>query len=121
MPLLLLILLVFLNANLLVAQQAAATSPKSEGRRQAETPPNDPAPVAAAIRGSYYHPDAMSGLDCTISVDWPAFFTAVKLNVAADRLKAIQELKIRSQAARGKSPKITFEWSSGALDNQRAI
>jgi len=103
---------------LLVAQQAAATSPKSETRRQAETPPNDPALVAAAIRGSYYHPDAMAGLDCTISVDWPTFFSALKLNLAADRLKAIQNLKIRSHATRGKSPKITFEWTGGALDNK---
>lgn len=111
-------LLVF-GTNLLVAQQPAATSPKSETRRQAGTLPNDPALVAAAIRDSYYHPDAMSGLDCTISVDWPAFFAAVKLNLAADRLKAIHNLKIRSQAARGKSPKITFDWTSGTLDNKQ--
>jgi hypothetical protein len=110
-------LLVF-GTNLLVAQQPAATSPKSETRRQAGTLPNDPALVAAAIRDSYYHPDAMSGVDCTISVDWPAFFAAVKLNLAADRLKAIHNLKIRSQAARGKSPKITFDWTSGTLDNK---
>ena len=115
---LLLISLLVFGANLLIAQQPSATSPKSETRRQAETLPNDPALVAAAIRDSYYHPDAMSGLDCTISVDWPAFFTAVKLNLAADLLKAIQNLKIRSQAARGKSPKITFEWTSGALNNE---
>ncbi len=118
MPRLLLIPLLVLSANLLVAQQPAATSPKSEARRQDGALQNDPALVAAAIRDSYYHPDAMSGLDCTISVDWPAFFTAVKLNLAADRLKAIQNLKIRSQAARGKSPKITFEWTSGALNNE---
>jgi hypothetical protein len=93
---LLLISLLVFGANLLIAQQPSATSPKSETRRQAETLPNDPALPAAAIRDSYYHPDAMSGLDCTISVDWPAFFTAVKLNLAADRLKAIQNLKIRS-------------------------
>ncbi len=121
MPRLLLILLLFLNANLLVAQQPAAASPKSETRPQAGTLPSNRELVVAAIRDSYYHPDALSGLDCTISVDWPAFFTALKLNVAAGRLKAIQDLKIRSRAGRGKSPRITFEWTGGALDNKEQL
>ncbi len=63
----------------------------------------------------------MSGVNCTISVDWPAFFNAVKLNPAPDRLKAIQNLKIRSEAARGKSPKVTFEWAGGSLDNKEQL
>jgi hypothetical protein len=74
--------------------------------------------VAAAIRDSYYHPDAISGLDCTISVDWPAFFSALKMTPAADRLKAIQGLKIRSRATREKKPEVTFEWADGSLDNK---
>jgi hypothetical protein len=110
-------LLVF-SAILLVAQQPAATAPKSEAGRQAGSLPNDREIVAAAIRGSYYHPDAMSGVDCTIAVDWPAFFTALKLNAAADRLKAIQKLKIQSHAARGKTPELTFAWNNGVLDNK---
>jgi hypothetical protein len=114
---LLLISLLIFDTNLLFAQQPAATSPKSETRGQAGTPPYDPATVAAAIRDSYYHPDAMSGLDCTISVDWLAFFTALKLSLAADRLKAIQSLKVRSQAVRGKIPKVNFEWNNGTLNN----
>jgi len=77
--------------------------------------------VTAAIRDSYYHPDEMHGLDCAISVDWRAFFSALKLNPAADRLKAIQNLKIRSQAVREKKPEVTFEWAGGSLDTKEQL
>jgi hypothetical protein len=118
MPRLLLISLLVLSAKLLVAQQPA-TSPESQtSRPTAGTLPYDPAVVAAAINDSYYHPDAISGLDCTISVDWPTFFSALKVNLAADRLKAIQGLKIRSQAKREKKPEVSFEWADGSLDNK---
>ncbi len=119
MPRLLLISLLILGTNLLVAQPPVSTTPKSETTRPpVGTLPYDHATVAAAIRDSYYHADQMSGLDCSISVDWPAFFGALKLNPAADRLKAIEGLKIRTQAARGKKPEISFEWVGGALDNK---
>lgn len=115
----LLIVLFGFSASLLVAQQRDPGSLKS----QTKTPPSetrqyDPAIVAAAIRGSYYHPDDMSGLDCMISVDWPAFFSAVKMNPAPERLKAIEGLKIRSRASRGKIPDVTFDWAGGSLDNK---
>jgi hypothetical protein len=116
---LLLVSLLVLGVTLLAAQQPTATSPKSEtATLPVGTHPNDLAKVAAAIRDSYYHPDEMSGLDCTVSLDWPAFFSALKLNPAADRLKAIQDVKIRSQATRGKKTGVTFKWASGSLDNK---
>jgi hypothetical protein len=119
MPRLLLILILVSGGNFLVGQQPATPSPKSETTNSpAGILPYDAATMTAAIRGSYYHPDEMSGLDCTISVDWPAFFGALKLNPAADRLKAIENLKIRTQAARGKKPEVTFEWAGGALNNR---
>ncbi len=118
----LLILLLVLGADLLVAQQPATTSPKSETTRlTAGTLSSDPATVAAAIRNSYYHPDELSGFDCSVSLDWPVFFSALKLNPAADRLKAIQGLKIRSRAVRGKKPEITFEWAGGSLDTKEQL
>ena len=116
---LILIALLVLSANPLLAQQPAATSPKSKTIEASPgARPSDSASMAAAIRDSYYHPDGISGLDCAVSVDWPAFFSALKLNPAADRLKAIQSLNIRSQAARGKSANVTFEWKGGALDGK---
>ncbi len=90
---LILIALLVLSANPLLAQQPAATSPKSKTIEASPgARPSDSASMAAAIRDSYYHPDGISGLDCAVSVDWPAFFSALKLNPAADRLKAIQSL-----------------------------
>jgi hypothetical protein len=74
--------------------------------------------MAAAIRNSYYHPDELSGLNCTVSIDWPAFFAAIKMNVPPDRLKAIQGLSIRTQAVRGKSPNFAFDWTGPALANK---
>jgi len=118
MPRLQPILLLILGASLL-AQQPGTTSAKSGVTNpRGGTSSYDPTTVAAAIRNSYYHPDKMSGLDCSLSFDWAAFFSALKLNLAGDRLKEIQSLKIRSKAIRGKSPTITFEWNSGALDNR---
>jgi hypothetical protein len=119
---LVLISLLALGANLLAAQQPASSPPKSETTKlPAAAAPYDPATVAAAIRDSYYHPDTLSGLDCSISVDWPAFFAAVKLNPTADRLKAIQGLKTRSRAARDKKPEIAFDWAGGPLDNKEQL
>jgi hypothetical protein len=116
---LLVVLLFVLGTNVLVAEPPAATSPKSETDRPPTAAlPYDPATVAAAMRGSYYHPDEMSALDCTFSVDWSAFFSALKMDLAADRLKAIQGLKIRSHATRDKKPDLTFEWADGSFDNK---
>lgn len=121
MPRLLLILFI-LGTNLLLAQQPTTTSPKSETTRlPTETLPYDPAIVAAAIRNSYYHPDEMSAVGCTISVDWSALFRALKSNPSADRLKVLQDLKIRSQAARGKKPEVTFEWAGRPLDTKEQL
>jgi hypothetical protein len=117
-PLLLLSLLV-LGPNLFAAQEQSPASQKSGTiKLPAGTLPYDPAVVAAAIRDSYYHPDKMSALECAVSVNWPAFFSAAKLNLSEDRLSAIQGLKIRSRAARDKKPEITFEWSRGTFDNK---
>jgi len=115
-----LIPLVVLTANFLVAQQSETTSPnpKTSGS-PAGTRTSDPAKVATAIRDSYYHPDGMSGLSCTISVDWAASFIAMKLNPPTERMKALQGLDIRFQSVRGRSSNITFEWTSGALDNKQ--
>ena len=117
----LLISLLVLSASLLAAQQGATTSQKSETTPQAGAPPSDAAKVAAAIRDSYYHPDGMSGIDCTISVDWAAFFSALKSNPTADRLKALQGLKIRSQARRDKATDVRFDWAGGSLDSKEQI
>jgi hypothetical protein len=78
--------------------------------------PYDPAKVALAVDASFYHPDDLTSLDCTLSIDWPAFFNALKMVAPADRLKVLAGLKIKSRAVRAKVPEFTFDWTSGTLD-----
>lgn len=118
----LLIGLLVLSANLVAAQQQAATPQESKiTASPGGVLPSDAAKVSAAISGSYYHPDGMSGLDCTVLVDWAAFFSALKASPAADRLKLLRGLKIRSHAIRDKKTEITFDWAAGSLDTKDQI
>jgi hypothetical protein len=122
MPRLLFVSLLIFSANMLVAQKPATISPKPETiQLPAGTLPVDPAKLAASIRDSYYHPDNLSSLDCTLSIDWPAFFTALKSTPSEDRLKILQGVKIRSRAVRGKSPEITFDWTAGPLSSSEQL
>jgi hypothetical protein len=85
------------------------------------TLPFDPSVFTTAIRDSYYHPDDLSELDCAASIDWSAFFNALKLNVPPDRLKAIQSVKIRVKAGRDKIPEFTFDWAGTSLDTKQQL
>jgi hypothetical protein len=117
-----LISLVILAANLLFAQQADTSSPSSKatGTPSGNGPP-DAETMAAAIRNSYYHPDELAVLNCAVSINWPAFFAATKVNPPPERLKAIQGLSIQSHAVRGKSTSITFDWTGGALADKEQL
>jgi len=81
---------------------------------QPKTPLNDKTTLISSINGSYYHPDSMTSLGCDVSVDWPAFFTALKMEVPQERLKTIQGLKMRMKAQRDKAVELTFDWTGGA-------
>jgi hypothetical protein len=117
-----LILLLLVGGNSIAAQQPVVTAPKSEPVAvPAGSLPYDPAKVAAAIRDSNYHPDELSGLDCDLSIDWPALFTSLKANLATDRLKTLQGLKVRSHAARGNAIELTLQWTDGKLDTKQQM
>lgn len=92
------------------AQQPRTTTPKAKAP--------DPATLTAAIRDSFYHPDEMSSLNCTVSIDWPALFASLKVTPPAERLKTLSGVNIRFLSVRGKSANITFEWSSGTIDKR---
>jgi hypothetical protein len=77
-------------------------------------PAQDSTKVAAGIKGSYYHPDALPGLDCNVSVDWPAFLSQLKVNIPEDRLKEFQSLKIHSRAVRDQPASVDFAWDRSA-------
>jgi hypothetical protein len=114
--------LLLAGAASLGAQQFASTPPKS-GTVAASTGtlPSDPAKLVNAVNASYYHPNDLSSLDCDVSIDWPAFLSARKMTPAADRLAAMQGLKMHSRALRGKPPEITFDWAAGPLDTKEQI
>jgi hypothetical protein len=83
--------------------------------------PIDSAKTVAAINSSYYHPDDLAQLNCDVSVNWDSMFKSLKLEVPADRLKIIQGLKLRSQAARGKAPEFAFDWTTGSVENKQQV
>lgn len=117
-----LILLLVFGANLTFAQQLPTSTTNAQVAVLPQgSLPYDPAKVAESIRGSYYHPDDLAGLDCSVSVDWTTLFSAMKATVPADRMKVLQGLKIRSHAMRGKVPELTFDWSGGPLDTKDQV
>ena len=112
------LLAVLVSSSALFAQQPAETSPAIQASGLPPSIlPQDPTKVAALINASYYHPDKLGGLGCSVSVDWAAFFTAMKITLPENRLKSIQGLKIQSRALRNKNPEITFDWTGGTLNN----
>jgi hypothetical protein len=118
MPRIFVLSLLVVSATLLAAQQPATTARKpNEAGVTAGNLPNDLKKMAAAIRGSYYHPDDLSSLDCDVNIDWTAFSKALKLDAQADRMAMLQGLKIRSSAPRGKLPEVKFDWTAGVPDN----
>lgn len=74
--------------------------------------PIDPAKLVQSVSDSYYHPDELESLDCTVGVDWSVVLASIKTEDTQSRLKILHDLRIRSQASRGKLPDITFDWSS---------
>ena len=82
---------------------------------------SDTAKLASAISGSYYHPDDLSGLDCSVSIDWDAFFRSLKTPAPPDLLKDLGQLKVHTHAVRNQKADITFDWAGGAIPNQKAM
>lgn len=113
--------LLLIEATLLGAQQLASTPTKNGPAASTGILPADPAKLVTVVNGSYYHPDNLSSLACDVSIDWPAFFSALKQNPAADRLAVLQGLKIHSRSLRGKTPEITFDWTAGPLGSKEQM
>jgi hypothetical protein len=108
--------MLLLGSVALAGQQPANPSATSiQPGASIATLPTDPAKLSEIIRGSYYHPDDLSSLDCAVSVDWVSFFGSSKVSLAADRMKVLQGLKVHSHAVRGKVTELTFDWSAGEL------
>lgn len=114
--------LLLLTATISGAQQAATTTPKSGPTASSvDALPRDPAKMAVLIDASYYRPEELSSVDCDISMDWAALFTAMKQTPPPDRLVALQALKIHSHAVRGREDQITFDWPDAEIAGKDQI
>jgi hypothetical protein len=102
----------------LYAQQATPPSPASQTvKLPTGSLPVDPEKLTREISDSYYHPDDLGSMDCTMSIDWGAMFTSMKVEPPSDRLKILQGMSVQVHAVRDKSAELKFVWGS---DDQSA-
>jgi hypothetical protein len=122
MPCKLTLLSLLICVPLLGAQQNIPTPHNDAAAASTtETLPQDPAKLAAAIKGSYYRPDGLSAMECDVVMDWAALFTALKQDPPPERIAALKGLKTHVVAARGKAPDFTFDWITGVVGNKEQI
>lgn len=79
------------------------------------SPAVDAVQVSRSIKASYYHPDPLPGLDCTIAVDWEAMFKGEDL--PPETLKVLKGLQIKLHSPRFADADMTFDWTDGRMNN----
>jgi hypothetical protein len=108
---------VLLAAGVAVAETTPVKSPApAESRAQVKELPIDPQKLAGKINGSFYHPDQLSEVECSATVDWTAFFTSLNAKVPDERTRALEGMQLHYIAARNMKPKVTFGWVNGQPD-----
>lgn len=101
------------------AQRAPESSGTSSGSLAAA--PIDLARIKSGLTGSYYHPDDLTGIDCTAVVDWAGLMKQLKQPTSEDRLKALEMMTVAIRARRGKIAEVTFGWPAGELSNKQRV
>jgi hypothetical protein len=87
-------------APLLAQQSAEATA--------------DALKLAADMRASYYHPDALRGLDCAAAVDFASLFMQLGQPVSPEAVNAAIGVAIKVHAVRGQKPVVDIAWAQEA-------
>ena len=64
--------------------------------------------LAANMRASYYHPDALHGLVCDVSVDFSKIFRQIGRPILPDTINAANAVTIQVHSNRGKTPWIAY-------------
>ncbi len=115
MPRIIVVLFLALGACLAIAQDQPKSPAVSDSDKiPANNPPLDPAQLTDAVRASFYHPDNLAALECSISFDWSGIMHALNVDDPdPERMKVIEGLKVRSRAARDKQPEVTLNWAGG--------
>jgi hypothetical protein len=107
---------------LLMTSLSVANSPKSKNANAEQKSPEASLPnlqkFADSVNGSYYHPDLLPGLQCTVAVDWSDLFNSAKVKVPQERMHAIDGAQIQFKTLRNKPPEFTFSWLNGPPDTR---
>jgi hypothetical protein len=87
-------------APLIAEQSAAATA--------------DALKLAADMRASYYHPDALRGLECAVTVDFGSLFKQLGQPISPEAANAAHGVAIKTHAMRGQKPEVDLMWAQEA-------
>jgi hypothetical protein len=77
--------------------------------------------LAAEVRGSYYHPDGLTGLNCTVTFDWDSVAKQMGMANASDRLKMLKGMVVNAHALRNKPVRVDIDWTQGSVPNKEAV
>jgi hypothetical protein len=84
----------------LVAQQSAMTA--------------DALKLEADMRASYYHPDALWGLDCAVAIEFGSLFKQLGQPISPEQASAVNGVAIKTHAMRGQKPVVDITWAHEA-------
>jgi hypothetical protein len=91
-----------------IAQQPSATTA-------------DALKLAADMRASYYHPDALRGLDCFVTLDFDNIFKQLGQPISPEALRAANGVAIRTHAMRGQKPEVDLIWGQSASPARESL
>ena len=77
--------------------------------------------LAAEIRASYYHPDALSSLRCGVTFDWDGLLDSLKTAASESRMKVLNGASVTVRSERGQTTTVEIEWREGEPTNKAAI
>jgi hypothetical protein len=87
----------------------------------AASPQLDLLGLATAIRGSYYHPDDLTSLDCAVEVDWDALATQLKSAAVRDGIDAVKKARIKVHAERSSETRVDVDWPPDDGGNREVL
>ncbi len=77
--------------------------------------------IAVGIRDSYYHPDDLEALACSVETDWDALAAQLKRSPDSRQNEALKQTKIRMKAVRGRAPEVAFAWAGNPGVDRAAL
>lgn len=100
--------LLLVASGAVFAQQPDAKTKDRTAPAAALSPENQK--LADRIKASYYHPDTLPGLACTVQVDWKTFLQQLGTPTTDEILKKFDGFHIKVKALRGEKAQVSFVW-----------